>query len=150
MPKIDLAAVPFVSRTGYPPPFDQAVAGRSAQRLRGVTGLTQFGTNIVRLAPGAWSSQRHWHDKEDEFVVMLSGEAVLVTEAGEEAMRPGDCAAFPAGLADAHHLVNRSQAEATFLVVGTDIADDHCSYPDVDLDLPRNDGPFTNKTGVPY
>lgn len=150
MPKIDLSAIPFVSRTGYPPPLSDVVAGRSAQRLRAVTGLTQFGTNIVKLAPGAWSSQRHWHSKEDEFVVMLSGEAVLVTEGREEPMRPGDCAAFPAGLADAHHLVNRSDADATFLVVGTDIADDHCSYPDVDLDLPRNDGPFTDKAGRPF
>ncbi len=150
MPKIDLDAIPFVSRTGYPPPLDRAVAGRAYRRLARPGGLTQFGVNIARLAPGAWSSQRHWHSKEDEFVVMLSGEAVLVTDGGEEPMRAGDCAAFPAGLADAHVLINRSQAEATFLVVGTDIADDCCSYPDVDLHLPRNDGPFTDKAGVPY
>ena len=150
MPKIDRAAIPFVSRTGYPPPFDAPVAGRYYQRLTRAAGLTEFGANICRLEPGAWSSQRHWHSKEDEFLILLDGEAVLVTDHGEETMRPGDCAAFPAGLADAHHLVNRSSADATFLVVGTNHGDDHCRYPDIDLDLPRGDGPFTDKTGKPY
>src|SRR5688500_7314422 len=123
MPKIDVESVPFVSRTGYPPPLDQPVAGRAYRRLAQAGGLTQFGANIVRLAPGAWSSQRHWHEKEDEFVLMLTGEVVLVTDAGEQAMRPGDCACFPKGLADAHHFINRSDAEATFLVVGTNLPD---------------------------
>lgn len=150
MPRIDRDAIPFVSRTGYPPPLDAAVAGRFAQRLSGPGRLTQFGVNIVRLAPGAWSSHRHWHSREDEFAMMLGGELILVTEGREQVLRAGDCAAFPAGLADAHHLINRSDREASFLVVGTDIADDSCHYPDVDLHLPRNDGPFNDKAGKPY
>jgi uncharacterized cupin superfamily protein len=150
MPKIDRDAIPFVSRTGYPPPFDVAVEKRFYQRLTGPAGLTRFGVNICRLEPGAWSSQRHWHSKADEFLILLSGEAVLVTDAGEEPMRPGDCASFPAGLEDGHHLVNRSGADATFLVVGTNHDDDHCTYPDIDLDLPRAGGPYVSKAGVPY
>ncbi|MCA3254260.1 MAG: cupin domain-containing protein [Alphaproteobacteria bacterium] len=150
MPKLDLDAIPEIQRTGYPEPYRGAVAGRNYRRLADAAGLTDFGVNICRLEPGAWSSQRHWHSKEDEFVMMISGEAVLITDAGETVMRPGDCAAFPAGLADAHHLVNRSDADAVFLVVGSDKADDACTYPDIDMHLPRGDGGFTRKDGTPW
>ncbi|UAJ11407.1 cupin domain-containing protein [Glacieibacterium megasporae] len=132
MPKLDLAALPEVSRTGYLPPYDQLVAGRRNRAIGG--DLTDFGANIVTLAPGAMSSMRHWHSDEDELVVMLSGEAVLIDDAGESVMRPGDVASFAKGVADGHHLVNRSAADAVFLAVGTDRpATDRCTYPDVDM-----------------
>jgi uncharacterized cupin superfamily protein len=150
MPKLDLASIPEISRTGYPAPYAGAVAGRHYRRLAEPAGLTDFGVNLCRLEPGAWSSQRHWHSQEDEFVMMVAGEAVLVTDAGETVMRPGDCAAFPAGLEDAHHLVNRSDADAVFLVVGTDKVEDACTYPDIDMHLPRGDGVFTRKDGTPW
>jgi uncharacterized cupin superfamily protein len=150
MPKLDLAAIPETSRTGYPPPYDKDVAGRFYRRLAGPAGLTDFGVNLCRLEPGAWSSQRHWHSAEDEFAVVLSGELVLVTEGGETPMRPGDCAAFPAGDGDAHHFVNRSDEDATFLVVGTNKGHDSCTYPDIDLHLARADGEFSHKDGRPY
>lgn len=150
MPKIDVAAVPETDRTGYPDPYRRDVAGRFYRRLGAAAGLTDFGVNLVRLAPGAWSSQRHWHSSEDEFVMMIEGEAVLVTDAGETVMRAGDCAAFPAGVADAHHFINRSDRDALFLAVGSDKPADTCHYPDVDLHLPRNDGGYTRKGGTPF
>jgi len=132
MPKLDLDAIPNLARTGYLPPYDQLVVGR---RNRAVgTGLTDFGANLVTLAPGAMSSMRHWHSDEDELVVMLSGEAVLIDDAGESVMRPGDVATFAKGVPDGHHLVNRSITDAVFLAVGTDRpATDHCTYPDIDM-----------------
>lgn len=132
MPKLDLAAIPETDRTGYLPPYDELVAGR---RYRAVgVGLTDFGANIVTLAPGAMSSMRHWHSDEDELVVMLAGAAVLIDGAGETVMRPGDIATFAKGVADGHHLVNRGTVDAVFLAVGTDHpADDRCTYPDVDM-----------------
>ena len=150
MPKLDLEAIPEVCRTGYPAPYNAAVAGRHYQRLAGPGGLTDFGVNMCRLEPGAWSSQRHWHSKEDEFAMLISGEAVLVTNAGETLMRPGDCAAFPKDDGDAHHFVNRSNADAVLLVVGSNVPDDTCTYPDIDMHLPRNDGPFTRKDGSAF
>src|SRR4051794_2538806 len=114
MPKLDLAAIPAVNATGYPPPFDAAVAGRWDRRLSPASGLTAFGASHVRLEPGAWSSQRHWHVGEDEFLVMIEGEAVLIDDVGEHEMRPGDCAAFPKNDGNGHHLVNRSDAPCLF------------------------------------
>jgi uncharacterized cupin superfamily protein len=148
MPKIDLAAVPETSSTGYPKPYSDDVARRHYRRLATATGLSDFGVNLCRLEPGAWSSQRHWHSHEDEFVMMVSGEAVLVTEGRETALHPGDCAAFRAGDTDAHHIVNRSAADCIFLVIGTDKAEDVCSYPDIDLHL--KDGRFQRKDGSFY
>src|SRR6187402_3708890 len=109
MPKIDLSRIPETNRTGYPPPFNQAVAGRWYRRLAPATGLTEFGVSFVRLEPGAWSSQRHWHESEDEFLVMLSGAAVLIDDDGEHGLAPGDCVAFPKGERNGHHLINRSE-----------------------------------------
>lgn len=132
MPKLDLAAIPEVVRTGYLPPYDQLVAGRRNRPVGG--GLTDFGANLVTLAPGAMSSMRHWHSEEDELVVMLSGEAVLVDDAGEHTMRAGDVATFAKDVPDGHHLINRGIADAVFLAVGTDRPDiDRCTYPDVDM-----------------
>lgn len=133
MPKIDTAALTAISRTGYLEPYRAAVSGRSWTAVTEAGGLTQFGANLVTLAPGAWSSQRHWHSAEDELVVVLTGELVLVEDGGETVMRPGDIATFPADVANGHHLQNRSTSAATFLAIGTDRAsEDECHYPDVD------------------
>lgn len=136
MPRIDPATVPVNTGSNYLPPYDQAVAGRSWQAMGQAGGLTQFGANLVTLAPGAWSSQRHWHSHEDELVVILSGEAVLVEEGGETLLRAGDVACFPAGSPNGHHLQNRSTLPCQFLAVGTDhITVDECHYPDIDMHL---------------
>lgn len=133
MPRIDPATLPVISRSGYLEPYREAVAGRSWKAVAEAGGLTQYGANLVTLAPGSWSSQRHWHSAEDEMVVMIAGEAVLIEEDGETPMRPGDIATFPANVANGHHLVNRSAAPAVFLAIGTDRpAEDECHYPDID------------------
>ncbi|WP_310497055.1 cupin domain-containing protein [Sandarakinorhabdus sp.] len=138
MPKVDPAALPVLTGSGYLPPYDSEVAGRSRVAVGEEGGLSQFGANLVTLAPGAWSSQRHWHSHEDEMVVMISGEAVLVEEEGETLLRPGDIAIFPAGAANGHHLQNRSNQPASFVAIGTDMPDtDECHYPDIDMHLDR-------------
>lgn len=121
------------SGTRYPPPHDAPVMRRAWRALGDAFGLTQFGVNLVRLEPGVWSSQRHWHAKEDEFVYVLAGHPTLVTDAGEELLSPGDCAGFPAGVKDGHHLKNDTEETVEFLVVGSRIADDHGEYPDIDM-----------------
>jgi uncharacterized cupin superfamily protein len=131
--KIDLAAAPQGSGSTYPAPFDIQCRGRSSHRLGAAAGLTQIGVNLVRLAPGAWSSQRHWHTHEDEFVYVLTGELVLVTDDGEELLTPGDCAGFPAGERNGHCLQNRSAADAVFLVAGNRNDADHGEYSDIDM-----------------
>src|SRR5690606_30999537 len=108
MPKIDLEAAPKFEGSSYPPPFDEPCKGRTGVRLGAAAGLTQFGANVITLEPGAWSSQRHWHEKEDELVYVLSGEVVLVEDEGETVLRAGECAAWKAGVRNGHHLVNRS------------------------------------------
>ncbi len=134
MPKIDPAALPVLTGTGYLPPYDKDVAGRSRVEVGKAGGLTAFGANLVTLQPGAWSSQRHWHSAEDEMVVMLTGVAVLVEDGGETELRPGDCATFEAGVANAHHLINRSDAACSFMAIGPDLpALDACHYPDIDM-----------------
>ncbi|WP_417485160.1 cupin domain-containing protein [Maricaulis salignorans] len=144
------------SKCSYPAPINEPCKGRHVRRLGEVAGLSQFGVNQVRLEPGAWSSQRHWHTHEDEFVQILSGEAVLVMDGGETVMRPGDCAGFRAGVEDGHHLVNRSDSDCVFLAIGTRIDADGCDYPDIDMKaLPeRYDRPgsgiFVHKDGTPY
>src|SRR5438309_6348894 len=117
--KIDIAALKSVVGTLYPPPFDEPCRLRERTRLGDAAGLTQFGVNLLRLPPGAWSSQRHWHALEDEFVYVLEGELVLVTDRGEEKMVAGDAAGFKAGARDGHCLQNRSSKDATLLVVGS-------------------------------
>lgn len=132
MPKLDLDAIPPTNRTGYPAPFDAPVQGRWYRRLAPPGGLTDFGASHVTLKPGAWSSQRHWHIGEDEFLVMLSGEATLVDGAGEHRLTPGDCAAFPKNDGNGHYLQNRSEADCVFVVIGagTPLGGD---YPDIDM-----------------
>jgi uncharacterized cupin superfamily protein len=120
------------------------------QRLGDAGGLTQFGVNLLRLPPGAWSSQRHWHSGEDEFVYVISGEVTLITDRGAEVLRAGDCAAFPRNAADGHHLVNRSDATAMCLEVGTRAQEDVVRYPDIDLLFDSNVGAYTRRDGTPY
>ena len=117
--RIDITKLPIITGSGYPTPFDLPCATRARQRLGDAAGLTDFGVNLMRLPPGAWSSQRHWHSAEDEFVFIVEGEVVLVTDAGEELLRSGDCAGFKAGVKDGHHLQNRSARDAVLLEVGT-------------------------------
>ena len=148
MPKIDLDAIELVNRTGYPPPFNGAVAGRWYRRLASATGLSDVGVSHVVLKPGAWSSQRHWHDGEDEFLVMLSGEAVLAEDAGETVLRAGDCAAWPKGTGDGHHLRNESDADCAFIVVGGG-TNTGGGYSDIDM-LFTAEGTYIHKDGTPY
>jgi len=147
MPKIDVASVPEREGAGYPPPLDQACAGRIRQRLGDAGGLSDFGVNLMRLPPGRWSSQRHWHSHEDEFVYVLEGELVLVEDGGESVLRAGDCAAFPKGSGNGHHLINRSDSTAVYLEVGSRHADDLTTCSDIDLMSANSDGRFVRKDG---
>jgi uncharacterized cupin superfamily protein len=150
--KIDVAALPVRIGTFYPPPYDKPCRARHRRVLGDAAGLTQFGVNLLRLSPGVWSSQRHWHLKQDEFVYILEGEVVLITNAGEEILRAGDCAGFKAGDEDGHHLQNRSGADALLLEVGTRVAGDGAEYPGIDLVYPADGLPalYTHKDGTPY
>jgi uncharacterized cupin superfamily protein len=148
MPKVDLESIEKVQRTGYPPPHDEQVRGRWAQRLAPAFGLADFGANVTTLEPGAWSSQRHWHEGEDELVVMLEGEAVLVEDEGETVMRPGDIAAFPKGVANGHHLVNRSDRPCRLIAIGR-VPEALCYYSDIDMMVDPAKG-YTRKDGTPY
>ena len=149
MPKLDLDAIEQINRTGYPPPYNAPMAKRHYRRLAPASGLTDFGVSHVVLEPGGISSQRHWHEGEDEFVVMLDGEAVLVEDEGETIMRAGDCAAFPKHVANGHHLVNRSGRPCTFIAIGK-VALSDCHYPDIDLHLDGATQSFTRKDGTTY
>jgi uncharacterized cupin superfamily protein len=148
MPKIHHEAIEQTNRTGYPPPFAEAVEGRWYRRLSPASGLTDFGVSHVTLKPGAWSSQRHWHVGEDEFLVMLSGEALLVDDEGEHLLRAGDCAAFPKNDGNGHHLRNCSDGDCVFVVVGggTPLGGD---YPDIDMRF-TPEGGYIHKDGRPY
>jgi uncharacterized cupin superfamily protein len=150
MPKIDIDAAPAHTGSAYPPPFDAPCLARKRWKLGDAAGLTQFGVNLMRLAPGGWSSQRHWHTHEDEFVWVVEGEVVLVTDAGEQVLRSGDCAAFPAGAPNGHHLQNRSDAEAVLLEVGSRRpGEDGCDYPDLDM-IVGPDDVYRHRDGTPY
>jgi len=149
--KIDLHGIPVITGSGYPAPFDQPCAQRARQRLGDAAGLTDFGVNLLRLAPGVWSSQRHWHSAEDEFVFVVEGEVVLVTDAGEEVLRAGDSAGFKAGVRDGHHLQNRSPRDAVLLEVGSRRpAEDEGEYPDIDLRFLKERAGYAHKDGRPY
>jgi len=148
MPKIDLDSIQQLNRTGYPPPFDEAVAGRFVRRLAPAMGLTDFGVSHVVLKPGAWSSQRHWHDGEDEFAVMISGEAVLVEDDGSVVLRAGDLAAFPKGNGNGHHLRNESDSDCAFVVFGGGVCTGG-GYSDIDMRFTA-DGDYVHEDGTPY
>jgi uncharacterized cupin superfamily protein len=149
--RIDVNALPKVTGSGYPAPFDAACAARVRQRLGDAAGLSDFGVNLLRLPPGCWSSQRHWHSAEDEFVYVLAGEVVLVTDGGEEILRAADCAGFKAGVQDGHHLQNRSDRDAILLEVGSRrAAQDEGDYPDIDMRFLKADAGYVRRDGTPY
>jgi uncharacterized cupin superfamily protein len=146
--KIDILNAPTRLGTSYPSPHDEPCRERKRTRLGAAAGLTQFGVNLLHLQPGTWSSQRHWHTREDEFIYVVSGEVVLVTDDGEQVLRAGDCAGFPHGAPNGHHLQNRSTREAIVLEVGTDDPQDRAEYPDIDMRMTPEG--FVHKDGTPY
>lgn len=152
MPKLDLSVLPVRTGSIYPEPYASMVKGRSSLRLGDAAGLTQFGVNLVTLEPGAMSSLRHWHLAEDEFVMVTEGECVMVQDEGETVMRPGDCAGFPAGSTNGHHFLNRSDAPARFLVVGSKAPREVATYSDHDLKVEIEGGKarFTYKDGADW
>jgi uncharacterized cupin superfamily protein len=151
-PALDPSSVAVSTGSNYPEPFKSRVAGRRKQRLGDALGLRNFGVNLTTLQPGAQSALRHWHTQQDEFVYVLRGELVLVTDSGEQVLTPGMCAGFSAGKADGHHLVNRSGADAAYLEVGDRTPGDAATYPDDDIaaqSTPQG-WRFTRKDGTPY
>lgn len=150
MPKLDLDAIEQTNRTGYPMPFAAEMGGRHYRRLGPAGGLTQIGVSHCVLDPGGVSSQRHWHEGIDEFVVILEGEAMLVEDDGETPLRAGDCAAFPRDVANGHRLINRSERTCVFIAVDCRIGEGDCHYPDVDLHAPADSDGYTHKDGRAY
>ena len=150
--RIDVSALTSVVGTLYPSPFDVPCRARERVKLGDASGLSQFGVNLLRLPPGAWSSQRHWHTGGDELVYVLSGEVVLVTDGGEEVLRAGDSAGFRAGDTNGHCLQNRSSADAQVLEIGTRILGASASYSDIDMVAPAGGKPalYTHRDGTPY
>lgn len=148
MPKVDLDSISPSNGTGYPAPFHEPVQGRWWKRIAPAAGLTEIGASHVTLEPGAWSSQRHWHDDEDELVIMLSGRAVLVEDEGESEVRAGDVLAWPKGVRNGHHLINRSDAPCTFIAI---TAGPHGTggYSDIDM-VWTADGRFCRRDGSEY
>ncbi len=149
MPKLDLEAIPQTNATGYPPEYAGVVKERWYRRLAPATGIEDFGASHVVLKPGAWSSQRHWHEGEDELVVMISGEAVLMDNAGETILRAGDVAAFPKNDGNGHVLQNRSENDCVFVAIGRPSASD-CHYPDIDMHLFAANGYQTREDGSAF
>ena len=149
---IDPWSVPVRTGSTYPQQFAKAADGREKRQLGNALGLDQFGVNLVRLPPGCWSSQRHWHSAEDEFVYVLEGELVLITDVGEQPLRAGMASGFPAGKPDGHHMINRSDRDAVYLEVGTRKQEDVCDYPDIDLRAEKTAGKYryVHKNGTGY
>ena len=149
MPVIDMSKAPLRTGSIYPEPYASMMKGRSSLRLGEAGALTQYGVNLVMLEPGALSSLRHWHQNEDEFVMVTEGECTLIDDQGEHIMRPGDCAAFPANNGNGHHFVNRTENVAKFLVIGTKAPREVATYSDVDLRVEIEGGraQFTYKDG---
>jgi uncharacterized cupin superfamily protein len=152
MPKIDIAGIKLDTFSGYPEPFRQVTNGRERKRLGNAVGLDQFGVNLTTLKPGAWSSQRHWHDNEDELVYVLQGEIVLCEDGGETVLRPGDAAGWKAGVANGHCLINRTDRDAVYLEIGTRAKSERAHYSDIDMQVVRdaNGARYTRKNGEPF
>jgi uncharacterized cupin superfamily protein len=150
MPKIDIGTVPVIKGTGYPKPFDAISMDRTRRRLGDAGGLTDYGVNLMTLPPQNWSSQRHWHSDEDEFIYILEGEVALIEDGGETILRAGDCAAFPKGTGNGHHMINRSDMTAIYLEVGTRHPTDMITCSDIDMKSSSTDGLFVHKDGTPY
>lgn len=150
MPKIDINAISTKVGSDYPAPFDKPCANRSRQALGDAGGLSDFGVNLMTLAPGAWSSQRHWHSHEDEFIVVLKGEVKLVEDGGEMILRAGDCATFPKNSSNGHHIINESSTTATLIEVGSRHINDDVTYSDIDMLFSSAEDQFVHKDGTPY
>ena len=150
--KLDPKTITPRTGTIYPPEFAGPLKGREKRALGDVFGLTQYGVNLATLAPGSWSSQRHWHEKEDEFIFVIEGDITLIDDAGEHPLKPGMCAGFKAGVANGHHLVNKTKTLATYLEIGTRSANEVATYPDVDMKAVKTDGKFvlTRKDGTGF
>lgn len=151
MPKLDLSRIPLKSGSSYPGALARTVDGRSSQALGDAGGLTQYGVNLVHLAPGAASSLRHYQTQQDEFAMVTDGELVLIENDGETVLRRGDCVAWPAGVENGHHLVNRSGQKAAFLVIGTRTPTETVFYSDVDMMVTADEtgDRFTKQDGSP-
>jgi uncharacterized cupin superfamily protein len=151
MPKIAIADLPVVTRTGYPGELSRVVEGRARRRLGDAVGLTQFGVNLTTIPPGCATALRHWHEEQDELVFVLEGELVLIENEGETLLKAGEAAGFKAGVANGHHLVNRSDAEAVLLEIGSRTPTERAHYSDVDLELTvKPEGnTFTDRSGRP-
>jgi len=150
MPKINIDVVPKRQGSGYPSPFDAPCAERVRQRLGNAGGLADFGVNLMRLPPGNWSSQRHWHSSEDEFVYVLEGELTLIEDDRETMLCAGDCAAFPKDSGNGHHFINKSDVTAVYLEIGTRSRADVTICSDIDMMSSNADGRFVHKDGTPY
>jgi uncharacterized cupin superfamily protein len=147
---MDIASVPERRGSGYPSPFDSPCATRIRQRLGDAGGLKDFGVNLMTLPPGAWSSQRHWHSHEDEFVYVIEGEVTLVENEGRTTLRAGECAAFPKATGNGHHLINEAAEVAVYLEVGSRHPNDVTTCSDIDMKSANSDGRFVRKDGTPY
>jgi uncharacterized cupin superfamily protein len=152
LPALDPASVPERRGSGYPEPFRSRMGDRVKRRLGDACGLTRFGVNLVTLGPGGQSALRHWHTEEDEFVSVLEGEVVLVTDAGEQVLHAGDCAGYPSGKPDAHHFINRGGAPARYLEIGNRAPADRAHYPDDDVQMATDGGSirYVHKDGRAY
>jgi uncharacterized cupin superfamily protein len=152
LPALEPASAPERRGSGYPEPFRSRMGDRVKRRLGDACGLTRFGVNLVTLPPGGQSALRHWHTAEDEFVYVMEGEVTLVTDGGEQLLRAGDCAGYPAGKADAHHFINRSDASARYLEIGNRDPEDRAHYPDDDLAMvgEGQDIRYAHKDGSAY
>jgi uncharacterized cupin superfamily protein len=152
LPAADPASVHVRTGSTLPEQFRNAIAGRRKRRIGDAVGIKQFGVNLVELGPGDMSSQRHWHEVEDEFVFVLDGELTLITDEGEQILTAGLCAGFPAGKASGHHMINRSARPARYLEVGTRVKNDVVHYADIDLHLKVVDDAehWTDKKGRPH
>ena len=153
--KVALQAIEVPPRTkpsNYPEPFASRMQGREKRQLGDHFGLSHFGVNLTRLAPGAVSALRHAHSRQDEFVYILSGHPALYTDEGRTLLSPGMCAGFKAGTGNAHHLVNESAEDVLYLEVGDRTPGDEGRYPDDDLKAEMREGQwrFTRKDGTPY
>ena len=150
MPKVDIAAIEPQIGVGYPAEFREQTAGRVRVKLGEAGGISDYGINRTSLPPGKWSSQRHWHSHEDEVVYILEGELVLVENEGETILKAGDCATFPKGTGNGHHMINRSNRTALYLEIGSRHPDDVTTCSDVDMMSSNSDGRFLHKDGTPY
>ena len=150
--KLDPKTIAPRTGTVYSPEFADAVKGREKRALGDVFGLTQYGVNLTTLAPGSWSSHRHWHENEDEFVFVVEGEITLVDDAGEHLLKPGMCAGFKAGVPNGHQLVNKTKAPVSYLEIGTRASKERAHYSEADM-LFEKDGTkstVTRRNGSPF